>query len=104
MKLDRPIRNPRDFPEELLRACLCLTLPLTSRCVYVCVPEARCTGERCPSRQEEEEEAALVQQGQEALTKALAILEDKRGWKTEISEVIDNNNNNNNIIILYLIF
>lgn len=66
----------------------------------VCVTEARHSGETCPNQQEEEEEAELVQQGQEALTKALAILEDQRGWKTEISEVIDNNNNIKNMIIL----
>lgn len=88
---------------------LCLTPPHLPR---VCVPEAQRRGERCPSWQEEveEEEAALVRQGQDALKKALDILEDQRGWKKEISEVTDNNsnnkNNNNNsrILFLYLMF
>ncbi|XP_062382943.1 steroidogenic acute regulatory protein, mitochondrial [Sardina pilchardus] len=39
---------------------------------------------RRPSLQEEE--VALVQQGQEALKTARAILEDQRGWRTEIAE------------------
>ncbi|XP_041939381.1 steroidogenic acute regulatory protein, mitochondrial [Alosa sapidissima] len=55
---------------------------------WPCRPAAREAprgrGERRPSLQEEE--VALVQQGQEALKTALAILEDQRGWKTEISE------------------
>ncbi|XP_031416669.1 steroidogenic acute regulatory protein, mitochondrial [Clupea harengus] len=56
--------------------------------------EACHSGERRRSLKEEEvkeeevteEEGTLVQQGQEALKKALAILEDKKGWNTEISE------------------
>lgn len=35
-----------------------------------------------------EEELFYVHQGQEAMSKALDMLEDKEGWKTEIAEVM----------------
>ena len=34
-----------------------------------------------------EDKLLYVQQGQEAIRKALGILEDKEGWKVEIAEV-----------------
>lgn len=56
--------------------------------IYGCLTENRSEGAMPKgSFALKEEESAYEKQGRDALEKALEIIEDKTGWKIEISEV-----------------